>query len=135
MIDFKLTNDFDISFSSNGDFNTVNTIETAIPCALFLEARDIDATQDFILGKRDAAKGHFGMGDGEGSLLWKLYQSRLSTSVLNEARLYATDSLEFLSDDNLADGVAVNTTTDGKDIILDIKINKQNLTIERGFSL
>lgn len=135
MIDFKLTDDFDISFAQNGDFNTVNTIETAIPCALFLEARDINATQDFILGKRDAAKGHFGMGEAEGSLLWKLYQSRLSTAVLNEARLFATDSLEFLTDDGLADGVSVNSTTDGKDIILNIKINKQNSTIERGFNL
>jgi phage gp46-like protein len=135
MIDFKMTDDFDLSFSQNGDFNTVSTIETAIPCALFLEKRDEDATQSFILAKIDGAKGHFGMGDSEGSLIWKLYQSRLSTNVLNEARLFADDGLSFLATDEIVDDVSVESTTDGQAIILNMNIQQENSIIERRFTL
>jgi phage gp46-like protein len=135
MIDFKITDDFDLSFASNGDFDTVSTIETAIPCGLFLEKRDEDASQEFILQKRHAARGHFGMNDGEGSLLWKLYQARLSTHVLNEARLFAVDGLQFLQNDDIVESISGTSTTDGKDIMLNIKINKENSNIERQFRL
>ena len=130
-----MTDDFDISFSANGDFETVSTIETAIPCSMFLEARDVDATQGFILDTKTGARGHFGMGEGEGSLLWKLYQSRLSTAALNEARLFATNGLQFLQDDELVNTVSVNSTSDGSVIILNVKIKDGNSTIERTFSL
>jgi len=135
MIDFKITDDFDLSFASNGDFNTVNDIETAIPCAMFLEARDTDATQSFIIGKPNAARGHFGMTEGEGSLLWKLDQARLSTNVINEARLFATNGLQFLQDDEVVDTVSVASSYNGSAIILNVQIENGNSTIERSFKL
>ena len=135
MIDFRMTDDFDIEFADDGDFKSVDTIETSLPCGLFLEKRDEDINQDTIIKRPGVARGHFGFKDLEASKIWKMYQSRLSTTALNNSRRYATDGLKFLTVDSLVNASNVEATSNGNDIILNIAIKQEDLIIERQFTI
>ena len=136
MIDFRMTDDFDIEFADNGDFETVDTIETSLPCGLFLERRDDDAKQNAILLNPGIAHGHFGFKELEASRLWKMYQARLSTKSLNDTRRYASEGLKFLTNDDLVNTSNVEVTSSGNDIILNISVKQEDLTlIERQFTI
>lgn len=135
MIDFRMTDDFDIEFEDNGDFKSVDTVETSLPCGLFLEKRDEDISQEIIIKSPGIARGHFGFMDLEASKIWKMYQSRLSTTSLNNSRRYATEGLKFLTVDELVNASNVEATSNGNDIILNIAIEQENLTIERQFTI
>lgn len=135
MIDFRMTDDFDLEFASNGDYKSVDNIETAIPCGLFFEKREEETPQSLIISNPGVARGHFGFGELEASRLWKMQQARLSTKSLNDTRRFANEGLRFLTVDELVDSENVETTSNGNDIILNITVNKEDLEIERQFTL
>jgi phage gp46-like protein len=134
MTDFYLNDDFDIEFSGNGDLKSVDTIETAIPCGLFLEERETIPRGDLVRYP-NIARGHFGFKAKEGCKLWTKYQSRLSTNTLNDVRRFVNSGLSFLVEDKLADNIETEVNTNENGIIIKTKIKKSNSTIERTFNL
>jgi phage gp46-like protein len=124
MIDFELDQDVDIQFDSNGDYKTVDTIETAILCGLFYEKRDNDR------------RGFFGFGTGEGSRLWTKEQARVTTDTLNDTRLYANEGLNFLIIDKLVKSVDNEASVGDNGIILNTTITtSEDITINKVFEL
>ncbi len=124
-IDFLLSDNTDLQYSSNGDLTSTNTIETAILTALFFEKRD------------NNQKGHYSFSNenNDGSKLWKLKQSKITQKTLNEVRRYGEEALNFLVIENLVDSLVVSTSLKDNKIILLINIEKNGLTIEREYDI
>ena len=108
-IDLKLTQTvstskylefFDISIGSNGDFEIETGFNTAIIMSVFCERR----AQPYEVSTPRYRRGWWGNttrtdGHEDGSRLWLLEQSRLTTGTLRLAEKYTEEALQWLTED------------------------------------
>ena len=102
---------FDLSFV-NWDLAPEDGLETSILISLFSDARVTD--DELPLGELDK-RGFWGdavnnpQGYALGSKLWLLDRSKITDEVLEEAREYCEQALQWLLEDSIAESVTVET--------------------------
>ena len=68
--------------------------------------------------------------DQIGSRLWLLSRSKLTTETVNRAQEYATEALQWLIDDGVADSVQISAETEGLSMLaLQIRITRGNASL------
>lgn len=96
---------------ASGQMDTDTGLQTAVFLSLFTDARAQD--DDELPGGSTDRRGWFGdsfadtAGDRFGSRLWLLYREKQTDQVLERARGYARESLQWLIDDGVASSVDV----------------------------
>ncbi len=122
--DVKITqqtdNSFDIAFSANGDFETVEGFDTALQMSILSEMR---ATEDEVPVPQ-YRRGWIGNEDNDfpiGSTIWLYDQARRTQTTLNDIESAAQVATQWFLDENLVDEIEATTTffTDG--IALEVK--------------
>ena len=97
---------------TTGDVATDEGLETAVLISLFTDRRAL-ASDELPAGGTDR-RGWWGdveppaEGDEIGSRLWLLRREKRTADVLNRAREYAREALQWLLDDQVATAVAVD---------------------------
>lgn len=94
-----------------GDLASGKDLETAILTSLFTDrrARKDDALDDPSDPRgcwMDAIRGDFG------SRLWELKRQKITDEIVQRAREYAEEALQWLVDDGVADGIKVTPYVD-----------------------
>jgi len=109
---------------SGGDFESVDGFDTAVPVSLFTDSRAPAAQVQNAQSRRGWVGNILSVDLGRelGGLLWVLDQARVTDDMLNFARQYAQDSLQWLIDDSQARNVTVSVErcTDGIEIYITI---------------
>lgn len=107
------------------DFESVSGFETSIIVSLFTDER-APSSAVFSAQRRRGWIGDIltsDIGRSLGSLLWLYEQSRITTEILNEIKIAAQDSLDWMIEDRIAREVSVDVTQDTKrDIVINIEI-------------
>lgn len=109
-LDFKLSKPcgyYDLVIDGDGDFEKENSFDSAIIVSLTAERR-ADVSESPIPQKRRGWEGNEFMPVEFGSKLWLLEQSRLTNPVLNQAEVYARQSLQWLIDFNYLKAIIVD---------------------------
>ncbi|MCP4088200.1 MAG: hypothetical protein GY746_00175 [Gammaproteobacteria bacterium] len=103
------------------DFEAVDGLESSIAVSLFTDGRAEAGRVQDPKKRRGWIGDIFKVADSRtiGSELWILDQERLTSKTINDARIFATDSLQWLIDDGIAQTVNVNV----------IKTNVRTITI------
>lgn len=123
---------YDLKIGFDGDLETEDSFDTAIIVSLFTDAR---ANESEVL---EAAKRRGWIGNERtpgieiGSKLWLLEQSRLTRSVMNQARDEARDALRWMVDDDLAVSIgnARAFQEEGK-LLLEVTIQRTTSEVEK----
>lgn len=106
---------FDFDFSEAGDFNTSQSLETAVFVSLFSDARASES-EIFIPEQRRGWIGDVATSVPErrfGSLLWLLEQRRLLQTTVNDAVDYARRALEWMVEDGLLRDIQISGAVSG----------------------
>jgi phage gp46-like protein len=96
-----------------GQFEVDDGIETATMISLFSDR--LAEEDDELPGNDTNRRGWWGdaysevQEDLSGSRLWLLHRSKTTQDVVNKARIYAQEALQWLLDDGVADQVIVTT--------------------------
>jgi len=114
MIDIDLTDErnfikpisYDFYFTENGDIAIIEDFKISLLVAIFGD-RDKDIN---LLGQ-------------EGSYLWKLKQSRLTTEIINQYRFYVHQALQYLYNNLLIEDIDIKIMQDNK---VQVNINLVN---------
>ena len=126
-VDIALTGEnlpFDLTFE-NGDFVNETTLRNAVLLSLFCDRR---VTAAEIPQGETSRRGWFGdlladtEGDEIGSRLWLLDREKTTDENAARARDFATESLEWITEDGLADAVNVTAEASGNSILLSVEI-------------
>lgn len=97
------------------DFQSSEGFESAIPVSLFTDAR-APSVQVQEAKDRRGWVGNILFADIErelGGLLWILDQARITDNIINLAKTFAEDSLNWMVEDGLARNVSATVTQDG----------------------
>lgn len=114
----------------NGDLATDAGLETAVVMSLFLDRAP--APEDMADVNDDLYQGWWGDvlsedDDRIGSRLWLLSRSTTTNSVINRAREYAEEALQWLVDDEIAERVTATVTRAGLYLMrMEIQIKRQS---------
>lgn len=99
----------------DNDLATDEGLQTAIIMSLFSDARiDADEVEDGIKDRRGWWGDEFPdtEGDAIGSKLWLLDRSKIIQETLNRAEQFATDALQWMIDDGVADSITAQAVFD-----------------------
>lgn len=117
---------FDLSIADNGDLHIETGFNTAIIMSLFCERR----AHPYEVSTPRYRRGWWGNttrtdGHEDGSRLWLLEQSRLTTSTLRLAEKYAEESLQwFIEDTDLKSfTVSAEATLNNNEPVVRLQIN------------
>lgn len=134
-VDVALTENNDISFDENGDFNLTNGFNTSLDVSLFADAR-ADNDEMSVPQLRRGWWGNLFLDVEIGSKLWFLDQATNIQERLTQAINYARIALQWLVDRQLADNIQVEGTQDESSIFLNITVQKDgNIITERNYQL
>lgn len=123
-IDIKLIPDtvgnFDIAIK-DGDFESVQGLDTAIYTSLFTDGRApaYNVPDSF---RRRGWIGNIGTSKFPTSLLWLLDQSRITQNTLNLAKQYTNESLRWLIDEKIAQTIEVQISREYRGIGINITL-------------
>jgi phage gp46-like protein len=136
-IDIKLTPDdtglYDISIKDD-DFESVNGFGSAIIVSMFTDGRSPTYhVPDSV--RRRGWIGNIGTPKLPTSLLWLLDQSRLTQTILNSARLYVEECLQWMVDNTIAKTIDVEVTADTRAAVVSVAILGYNDQSNRYFAL
>ncbi|SNS05458.1 Mu-like prophage protein gp46 [Humidesulfovibrio mexicanus] len=114
-----------------GDLAKEDGLVTAVTLSLFLDARarDDDEIPDGTSDRRGWwADAYSGLaGDSTGSRLWLLSREKQLSEVLERAREYAAEALDWMVKDAVAKTVQVEASAPGNGVLaLDIRIERPN---------
>lgn len=119
-IDIKLTPDdtglYDISIKDD-DFESVDGFQSAITTSLFSDGRSPAYNMPDSVRRRGWI-GNIGTPKLPTSLLWLLDQSRLTQAILNSAKLYVEECLQWMIDNLIAKTVDVEITAEDRGAIV-----------------
>lgn len=111
-------------------------LETAVLLSLFTRRRALDSDELPDPGGGDQG-GWWGdrysevEGDLLGSRLWLLARSKSSQDVVNRARVYSEEALQWMVDDGMAKSVEVETERQGDRLAFKVSIQKPNELLSR----
>ena len=104
---------FDISINENGDFENDDSMDTILRRAIYARRR-ADESQIAIPENREGWIGNLYAQYEDGSRLWVIIaQARITQSVINKMKSEIENSLKFLIDFEVVDGVSVEILTNG----------------------
>lgn len=110
-IALELINGVPTMMVANGDITTDSGLRTAVVMSLFTDRRADadDALPDGSSNRRGSWQDQYldQPGDLQGSRLWLLRREKQTTSVLQRAKQYAEEALQWLIDDAVATAVSV----------------------------
>ena len=115
-----LTQDFDLALL-NWDLEPEDGLETAVLLSLFTDARVLD--EELPLGQENK-RGFWGdavnnpQGYVTGSKLWLLERTTITEELLEQAKNYCEEALQWLIDDSIATEVNVETSYKDKQTLL-----------------
>ena len=107
---------FDLTIT-NGDFTGVEGMQTAINVSLLTDARAASVATPSL------RRGYVGdiltadIGRSLGSTLWTFEQSRLTQDILNEVRISAEQSLNWMIEDGIAKAVVVTVSNPRRRVV------------------
>ena len=107
---------YDLTLDDDGDFQKVNSFETALLLSIFCERR-ASVTEVPDTFRRRGWIGNINRPVEYGSKLWLLEQARLTNATVNAARTYLEQALQWLIDFNYLDEIVVTATRNREDII------------------
>ncbi len=120
---------WDVAINAEGDFDSVDALDTAILVSLFTDAR-ADASQIALPELRRGWIGNESTPDFElGGLVWLYYQERLTRTVLNGIADAARRSLKWMVDEGIALAVRAEATPVGSGR-LDLRIELERPTTD-----
>ncbi len=99
---------YDLVIGQDGDFEKVNSFDTAIQLSLIGSNRRASATEMPEAERREGWIGDIGKVVELGSKIWLLRQARLTTPTLNKLRVYLEQALEWLVDFEYLEQVIVD---------------------------
>lgn len=121
------------------DLKTDDGLQTAVIVSLFTDAR---ADEDEIPAEDRSARGWWGdlfpevAGDRIGSKLWLLKREKRTVETLNRAEEYASEALQWMIDDGVAESLDVTASWDPNGAMqLQILITKPKDTLNFRFKL
>jgi phage gp46-like protein len=126
---------YDVSIDDEGDFATLNSLDTAIQLSLFCDVR-ADESEEPV---NELRRGYWGNtlhdvdGFEVGSKLWLLSQAKNTVNTLNSAVDYARQCLQWFIDDNIAVDAKVNGEQTQNNIQLGIEFIRSNNDVESRF--
>jgi len=132
MIDIKLklddfSNNYDIDFNSDGDFEQVNSFDTSVLLSLGTDQRADKSEIPEVSKRRGWIGDQLYTSFKVGSKLWLLEQARLNTNTRNLSKTYSENSLKWLIDDNHLDNINISTiVSNNENIIINIIGNATN---------
>jgi phage gp46-like protein len=103
---------YDLSIGSDGDFEKLDSFDTALQLSLFGSDRRASATEEATPQKRRGWVGNQFADVELGSKLWLLYQARLTNETVNRAKTYCQQALQWLIDYGYAKSLYVETSRD-----------------------
>lgn len=128
---------WDISFK-NGDFALTETLDTALLMSLFLDVR-ADRSEIAEPTKRRGWFGNLLLDYANyqiGSKLWLLEQARLDLNVLNLAKTYVYNSLQWFVEDGFATKIEVDSSFGERGIIIEVALFiSQDITQKASFTI
>ncbi len=120
-------NGYDIDLSSDGDFKTINGMDTALVMSVLCERRlaedeePINVKRGGWLGNAYNDKQNFEIG----SKAWMFYGSKLTQSTMNGIKDKSLSGIQWLLDDNYAIDTSAEVSRSGdKTGTIDIKITR-----------
>ncbi len=137
-IDIKVTQDpsnqWQVAFNSDGDFETVDGFDTALQMSILSEKR-ANAEQ---VPTPQLRRGWVGNEDQEfpiGSLNWLVDQSRRNSDTLNDLKTYTEGGLQWFIDEDLLDEIEVITSFTLNGAALDVTLTVDNVPTRILFDL
>lgn len=124
-VDVKLTDNgtyYDLTIGDDGDFERVNSFDTAILLSLYCERRASESEVEIPEMRRGWIGNYYQLVE-LGSKMWLLYQARLTQNTLNRCRTYLQQALSWLTDYGYAKQVTVTPTRDIETGRMDVVIN------------
>lgn len=113
-VDVKFTDNgdyYDLTIGDGGDFEKVNSFDTAILLSLYCERRASESEVE-IPEMRRGWIGNYYQPVELGSKMWLLYQARLTQSTLNRCRTYLQQAFSWITDYGYAKQVIATPSRD-----------------------
>lgn len=123
---------YDLKIGFDGDLETEDSFDTAIIVSLFTDAR---ANESEVL-EASRRRGWIGNertpGFQVGSKLWLLEQSRLTRTVMNQARDESRDALRWMVEDELAVSIGnARAFQESGSLFLEVTIQRTSSEVEK----
>ena len=122
---------YDISFTTSGDIETIQALDTAILCSLLMEQRALISEVPVVSRRRGWIGNESTPGFEMGSKLWLFEQSRITGGILSDIEVIARNSLQWMIDDNIAvdAGASARLTNDG--VSVTVTLERSSSEVER----
>ncbi len=127
---------YDFSLDDTGQILVEDFWDTAILYSIFGEKR-ADGSEMPVPERQRGWIGNENTGFENGSKIWLYYQARVNSTTLNGLQNEASNALQWLVDDGIAESIdAPIVTATGTSVVLDITIRRSNSSvINRSFIL
>jgi len=115
------------------DFESVDGLETSIAVSLFSDDRADESRVQNPKRRRGWIGNIFraSVGESLGSQLWTLEQARLTQDTINDARVFALESLQWLIDDGVAKSVNVDVSRSARTATISIELTTRSGEVRR----
>lgn len=129
---------WDLSIGSDGDFEKVESFDTAILLSAIGSNRRASETEVPTVQYREGWIGDINQPVELGSKLWLLFQARIILKTLNDARTYLSQATQWFIDYKYADKVVTTLTRDnaGSSVSATVQlIRSQDVIASKNFKL